>query len=423
MDTSKLKSFAQQARRDLLDQVEARLEQALRTDSAEFRQKQAAIEALQEQLKECPKKEIIDRVAYTWFNRFCALRFMDVNHYTPIGIVSPQASFTQPELLQEAKQGIVGDWLKIDQERIFDLLSGKAVSNNPQQEAYRSLLVGACNAYHEQMPFLFPEIDDYTELLMPEDLLSENSILHAVREALTPEACKDVEVIGWIYQFYISERKDEVFASKKKIQPEDIPAATQLFTPHWIVCYLVENSLGRLWMLNHPESKLVEQMEYYIRPEQEEEDYLEVESPEEIMVCDPACGSGHMLTYAFDLLYAIYEEQGYDLAKIPSLILVNNLYGIEIDERAGDLAAFALMMKARERDQQFFDQGVEPNVCVLENVTFTEEELEAYLEAVGEDLFTSELRETLGQFEQAKNFGSLIQPKLKNIDYVREQIE
>ena len=172
-----------------------------------------------------------------------------------------------------------------------------------------------------------------------------------------------------------------------------------------------------------PESKLVEQMEYYIRPEQEETEFLKIGSPEEIKVCDPACGSGHMLTYAFDLLHAIYEEQGYDPVEIPRRILENNLYGIEIDERAGHLAAFALMMKARARDRRFFTRGVEPNICVLENVVFTDEELDAYMDAVGRDLFTQDLQETLTQFEQADNFGSLIQPKVKEMAFIRQRIE
>ena len=199
------------------------------------------------------------------------------------------------------------------------------------------------------MPFMFERIADWTELLMPVDLLSESAILGPMREAMTIEACQDVEIIGWLYQFYISEKKDEVFAGLKKgkkISAENIPAATQLFTPHWIVRYLVENSLGRLWLLNRPDSKLAERMDYYIAPEEPETDFLKIGKPEEIKVCDPACGSGHMLTYAFDLLYAIYEEEGYDATEIPALILTHNLTGVEIDDRAGALAAFALAMKA-----------------------------------------------------------------------------
>ncbi|MBT7189543.1 MAG: BREX-1 system adenine-specific DNA-methyltransferase PglX, partial [Anaerolineae bacterium] len=426
MDTSSLKKFAQAARRQLIEQVAARMEQVLRTDSVEIREKAQAVEELKKQIAAASKGAVIDRVAYTWFNRFCALRFMDVNHYTSIGVVSPIEGHTQPEVLAEAKLGVIDDAFGLDKARVFDLLNGQYPSSNPQQEAYRLLLKGACNALNDQMPFLFPKIDDYTELLMPDDLLSENSVLQGVRETLTPAACEDVEVIGWLYQYYISERKDEVFAALKKnqkIEAEDIPAATQLFTPHWIVRYLVENSLGRLWLLNRPHSKLTAAMDYYIAPEQTETDFLQLGSPEEIKLADPACGSGHMLTYAFDLLYAIYEEEGYDSVEIPRLILEKNLYGIEIDERAGNLAAFALVMKARAKDRRFFRRKVEPNICVLENVYFSPSELDAYKKKVGNDLFTQDLWFLLTQFEQADNFGSLIRPQVKHPEQMLKRLE
>lgn len=426
MDTGALKKFAQSARRQLREQVAARVEHVQRIDTAELREKQNVIAELRDQIKQSSKAVVVDRVAYTWFNRFCALRYMDVNRYSRVGVVSPLEGFTQPEILQEAKQGLIDLDLLVNRQRVLDLLSGKLPSSNPQQEAYRLLLVAICNSYYKIMPFMFEKIEDYTELLMPEDLLSENSILQNIREVLTSENCQDVEVIGWLYQFYISERKDEVFGNLKKnikIEAEDIPAATQLFTPHWIVRYLVENSLGRLWMLNHPDSRLVEQMEYYIKPVQEETDFLKIESLEEIKICDPACGSGHMLTYAFDLLYAIYEEMGYDTVQIPRLILENNLYGIEIDGRAWALASFALFMEARRRDRRFFLRPVQPNICMLENVSFTDKELDEYFSAVERDLFTVPLLETLRQFEQADNFGSLIVPVLTDISYLRFVLE
>lgn len=427
-NTGDLKKFAQAARRQLREQVAGRLEQVLRTDSAELRQKEAAIKELKQQIAQTSKKAVIDRVAYTWFNRFCALRFMDVNRYTRIGIVSPAEGYSQPEILQEAKQGYIDEELNrfVNRQGILDLLSGKTPSKDPQQEAYRLLLVGVCNSYNTIMPFLFERIEDYTELLMPLDLLSDNSILHDLREVMTPEPCQDVEIIGWLYQYYISERKDEVFEALKqnqKIEAEDIPAATQLFTPHWIVRYLLENSLGRLWMLNRPKSRLVEKMEFYIKPIQEETDFSKVSTPEEIKICDPACGSGHMLTYAFDLLYSIYEEEGYASTDIPGLILDNNLFGIEIDERAGALAAFALFMKARGKYKRFFTRDIQPNICVLENVSFTDQELKEYMNTVGRDLFTEPLRETLKQFEQAQNFGSLIRPILTDAAYVCQTLE
>ncbi|MBK1621484.1 SAM-dependent methyltransferase [Lamprobacter modestohalophilus] len=428
METAKLKKFAQFARRTLLEQVSAKLKLVLAENSAARRESTEAIKKLEEAIKDHGKEQVIERVAYIWFNRFCALRFMDVNRYTRIGVVSPSEGQFQPEILAEAKMGHIDEKMVHDKVRqqIFALLDGKAPSRDPQGEAYRLLVVAACNSWNKAMPFLFQRIDDYTELLMPDDLLSGNSILAYTREAMTPDACEDVEVIGWLYQFYISEKKDEVFdglKKNKKITPENIPAATQLFTPHWIVRYLVENSLGRLWLLNRPGSKLAERMDYYIKPEQAESDFLKIGSPEEIKICDPACGSGHMLTYAFDLLYAIYEEEGYEPAEIPEKILTNNLYGIEIDERAGELAAFALTMKARGKQRRFFNKGVKPNICVLENVRFDEDELNEYMDFVGRDLFTAPLQTTLRQFEEADNFGSLIRPDVTNVDGILRDLE
>lgn len=423
MDISKLKKFARFARRTLGEQVGAKLALVLSEASAARRESAAAVKTLEDAIKSHGKEQVIERVAYIWFNRFCALRFMDVNRYTRIGIVSPAEGQFQPEILLEAKMGHIDEEMvqvKTSQQ-IADLLAGKSPSHDPQGEAYRLLVVAACNAWHKAMPFLFEHIDDFTELLMPDDLLSGNSILAYTREAMTSDACQDVEVIGWLYQFYISEKKDAVFEGLKKnqkISPDNIPAATQLFTPHWIVRYLVDNSLGRLWMLNRPNSRLAEQMAYYIPPEKLETDFLKIKCPEDIKVCDPACGSGHMLTYAFDLLYAIYEEEGYDAAEIPEKILTHNLFGIELDERAGELAAFALTMKARARQRRFFNKRVKPHITVLEKVNFTDEELDEYMAHVGRDLFTHGLRETLQQFSEADNFGSLIVPKVGNVEDV-----
>ena len=428
METAKLRKFAQFTRRSLIEQVGAKLKLVLAEESPARRESPLVVKKLEEAIAERGKEQVVERVAYIWFNRFCALRFMDVNRYNRVGVVSPAEGQFQPEILADAKMGHIDEEMVVEntRKRVFALLDGKMPSQDPQGEAYRLLVVAACNYWYSAMPFLFERIDDYTELLMPDDLLSGNSILAYTREAMTPDACKDVEVIGWLYQFYISEKKDQVFEAlkkNKKITPANIPAATQLFTPHWIVRYLVDNSLGRLWMLNRPNSALVDQMEYYIPPEETEADFLKIEGPEELKVCDPACGSGHMLTYAFDLLYAIYEEEGYEPSEIPERILTHNLYGIELDERAGELAAFALTMKARARQRRFFNKGIKPNICVLEKVSFTPDELEEYMSAVGRDLFTQGLRETLQQFEEADNFGSLILPKLTNVTDVLAELE
>lgn len=413
MDTNALKKFAQAARTLLIDQVTGKLAVVIDSTSAARREHPEAMKALDGAIANQGKTQVIEQVAYTWFNRFTALRFMDANGYTNPRVVSPADGATRPELLAEAMAGNVPAKAPPS---IAALLEGSVPSNEPQGEAYRLLLVHACNAWHEPMPFLFEKFDDYSELLMPDDLLSPASILARLRDVLTDDVCVDVEVIGWLYQFYISEKKDQVFAGLKKnqkITAENIPAATQLFTPHWIVRYLVENSLGRLWLLNRPTSKLAERMDYYIAPGEPETDFLKIGKPEEIKVCDPACGSGHMLTYAFDLLYAIYEEEGYETDDIPALILAHNLTGVEIDDRAGALAAFALAMKAAARlgRRRFLRMDVKPNICVLQNITFTTAEMQDVAAVVGRDLFTLDLRETLLQFEQAKNLGSLIMPK------------
>ncbi|MNR90666.1 N-6 DNA Methylase [compost metagenome] len=421
MDTNALKKFAQSARNLLIDQVTARLDMVLAEGAAARREHPKAIAKL-EAVANSNRAHVIEQAAYTWFNRFTALRFMDVTGLTNPRVVSPADGATRPEILAEAMAGNLPDRARPE---IAEYLNGTRPAHDGQAEAYRLLLIHACNEWHGSMPYMFERADmldraeDYTELLMPDDLLSPDSILARLREVMTEEACQDVEIIGWLYQFYISEKKDQVFAGLKKnqkITAENIPAATQLFTPHWIVRYLVENSLGRLWLLNRPQSKLAAKMDYYIAPEEAEADFLKINRPEDIRICDPACGSGHMLTYAFDLLYEIYAEEGHDATEIPSLILKHNLTGIEIDDRAGALAAFALSMKASARlgRRRFLRMEAKPYIIVLQDMRFTPAEMQDVAAVVGKDLFTDELRETLAQFEQAKNFGSLIVPKLRD---------
>ena len=427
MDTSKLKSFAQEARTSLLQQVGNKLKMVLVDSSAARRESPAAIKELEKAIKASSEAQVTEQVAYTWFNRFCALRFLDVKRYSKVLVVSPAEGQFQPEILAEAKAGVFDENLiKEESQRlkIQGLLRGSVPSLDPQGEAYRLLVVAVCNSWHETMPFLFEPIADYTELLMPDDLLAGNSILAYTREAMAPDTCESVEVIGWLYQFYISEKKDSVMARKSAVPTEDIPAVTQLFTPHWIVRYLVENSLGRLWLLNNPSSTLREKMPYYIEGEAES-DFLKIGKPEEIKVLDPACGSGHMLTYAFDLLYAIYEEQGYEAPSIPGLILKHNLYGVDICPRAAALAAFALAMKAREKSRRFFapDNRVLPNITELQDIRIHEERLNSAFKEAGKDTELTQLWHPLSQlclqFEEAKNFGSLIQPCLDEAAIVK----
>jgi len=432
METAPLKSFATWARTALIREVTARIAVVLAPTSPERVERPKAVEALEKVINgagggDKGKAAVADRVAYTWFNRIIALRFMDANGYTGIGVVSPQAGVEtgQPEILAEAKRGnidaaVVGTKTR---DAVTGLLNGTRRSEDPQGEAYALLLVECCRYWNRAMPFMFEREGDFTELLIPANLLADDSVLNRAVKVLTAAVCQDVEVIGWLYQFYISERKDEVFAGfkkNKKAGAAEIPAATQLFTPHWIVRYLVENSLGRLWMLNRPSSRLVEQMDYYIASVDEEKDFLKITNPEELKVIDPACGSGHMLTYAFDLLYAIYEEEGYAPSDIPGLILANNLYGTEIDPRAGALAAFALTMKARARQRTFFNKQVEPNVCVLEPISFTPSELGILVTDSGD---RADEEAFWNQFQNADTFGSLIRPRGELIEPLGRQID
>ncbi|MBH0009577.1 BREX-1 system adenine-specific DNA-methyltransferase PglX [Salinibacterium sp. SWN1162] len=414
MHTKPLERFATQARRDLIATVDAQATAVLSHGSVARSERAHVVKRLEEEIAAHGRAHVIDKVAYTWFNRIIALRFMDARGYTDAGVVSPAQgqSHGQPEILADAKRGNLDTDVMINKntaEAIIGLLDGTRRSTDAEGEAYALLLTEYCRYWHKSMPFMFEREGDFTELLVPTGLLADGAILSRAREVLTEEVCEDVEVIGWLYQFYISERKDEVFAGFKrneKAGADEIPAATQLFTPHWIVRYLVENSLGRLWMLNRPASQLVDQMDYYIPSVDEGTDFLKINEPEELTVIDPACGSGHMLTYAFDLLYAIYEEQGYAPSKIPSLILNHNLHGTEIDPRAGSLAAFALTMKARAQDRRFFSKNLTPKIQVIEPIAFGQDELN-FLVAMGNDRRAEEV--FWSQFEHADTLGALIQ--------------
>ena len=387
MNTSHLKRFAQEARRKLISQVGARLELVLTTDSIALREKAAQLRMLREELHKTSKEQLIEKVAYTWFNRLMALRFMDVNDYQPLNllIVTPRDGYTLPEILHEAKQGFVPDELPGNRQHIFDLLDGKIPMPNPQNEAYKELLIGACNYLHKLFPFMFERISDYTELLLPEDLTSEFSIVYDIREGMKAADCKQVEIIGWLYQFYISERKDELINAKKKYKANEIAPVTQLFTPKWIVDYMVDNTLGQFWNEARSETKVTEKLKYFIKSNNPELiPVRKVKSPEEIKFFDPCVGSAHVLCYAFDVFYKIYEEEGYNPSEVAELIITKNLFGIDIDDRAAQLAGFALMMKGRQYDKRFLDKQIFPKVTAFQNV------------------------DDYPKFEHAKSLGSLI---------------
>ena len=435
MNISALQSFASDARRRLMEAVSAKLDAALARGSSARVDVPSAVERLEHEIKEHGggeqgRQHVVERYAYRWFNRIIAFRYMDVHRFTAVPVVSA-VELTDvnglPGVLAAAKRGeydedVFGGSSTIGNAKLRDtveaLFNGALQSDDPQGQAYGLLLQAECRYWSQFMPFMFERVDStqgkVDELLMPADLLAEGSVLRQAVAAMTPDDCEDVEIIGWLYQFYIAERKTEVmngFSKSKKAGADEIPAATQLFTPDWIVKYLVQNTVGRLWMQNHPDSQLYQDWEYYIQPEPEQNDqseFLHIDNPEELTVCDPACGSGHMLTYAFDLLYSIYDEQGYSPSEIPGLILANNLYGMEIDERAANLAAFALTMKARAKSRRFFhkERRVEPHICLIRKEQFTTDEVQEHNRLYG----TSLDDEVWNTYANADVAGSLIQP-------------
>ena len=432
MDTSKLKSFAPTVRIKLHEAIGRKLDFVLAAQTPDLRttyEKQVA--SLREKSQK-NRKALIEEAAYTWFNRLTALRYLDAQGWHPFNakILTPGApGETQPEILKMVNAGSMPEELKspANHRRIMDLLNRNIPSQNPEQEAYRHLVLGACRFYHATLPSIFAKVDDETELLLPDDLLGDLSIAAGFRTEIQDADCDDVEVIGWLYQFYISEEKDTVMARKSAVPTEDIPAVTQIFTPHWIVRYLVENSLGRLWLLNRPNSCLRAHMPYYIKGDAVS-DFLKVAKPEEIKLVDPAVGSGHMLTYAFDLLYLIYEEEGYPASDIPGLILKNNLYGIEICPRAAQLAELALAFKARKKARRFFQPGVfvRPQITELQEIRFNGDELREYINELKLGvLFDQGVIRLLHQFEESKTFGSLIRPcvDIRTIKDIRKSIE
>lgn len=349
--------------------------------------------------------QTMESMAYTWFDRLVALRFMELHAgYLDHGyrVLSHPEGNSLPEILQHAEHV---ELKGLDRDEVIRL----KLDGNRDEELYRLLLLAQCNQLNHIMPSVFSKLDDVTILLLPDNLLHSDSVIRQLVNGSDPADWERVEVLGWLYQFYISEKKDAVMARKSAVPTADIPAVTQLFTPHWIVRYLVENSLGRLWLLNRPNSRLREHMPYYIEGE-EETDFLKITKPEDIKLVDPACGSGHILAYAFDLLCLIYEEEGYAADDIPGLILKHNLFGLEICPRASQLAELTLVLKAREKSRRFFSEAkaVRPSILELCDVRFAENELSDYMDAIGLDpFFDGQAREWIqegGLFERQNHF-------------------
>jgi hypothetical protein len=329
---------------------------------------------------------------------------------------------TQPELLKLMRAGSLPAELKpnTNEARLHGLLDGQIppamAGSDPQGEVYRELVLASCRSYHQLLPELFEGLDDASELLLPDDLLSEGSIAGGFRSAISDEDCRDVEIIGWLYQFYISEKKDQVIG--KVVKSEDIPAATQLFTPNWIVKYMVQNSLGATWLATYPDSPIKNEMQFYIEPvlqTHEVNNQLKVSipirlNPQELKFIDPACGSGHILAEAYELFKAFYLEAGYQLREIPQQVLQNNLFGLDIDERAAQLASFLLLMKGRSDDRRLLERGVRLNIIALKNSRdFQIEPLISDSTIADYGVSHADLDELKILFEDASTFGSLVQ--------------
>ena len=385
MNDSAIRNYAVWARRELMAEVEKRCawwgvrEGAdAEADAIDGRVLSAQERGQRRKLLQIAASDgyaqLVERAAYTWFNRLLAIRFMEVNDRLPshVRVLSgPDGSF-EPQCLREA--------LDLPLDALDGAEALRLVQEGDDEALFRCVFLAQCDELARCMPAVFEPVGSAMELLLPTGLLRADGVVGRLVTDIGEDDWREgVEVVGWMYQYYVSERKDEVFAGFKKgrkAERDSIAPATQLFTPHWIVRYLTENSLGRLWMLNHPESSLVDQMPYYVKPDEEHEtEFRRISSPEEIAVVDPACGSGHILVYAFELLLQMYRESGYRDRDAVRSILENNLTGLEIDRRAAAMASFALTMKACEADGRFLRRGVTPRVTVLGRVEFTDEEL------------------------------------------------
>ena len=372
------------------------------------------------QIKEKGYQQVMEEVAYTWFNRFIALRFMEVNNYLPshIRVFSDASGAFKPEILN--------DVLHLD---LPGLDSGKVaeyIESNDTEALYRYLLLTQCNALNSALPVMFERMGGYTEMLLPNNILRQDSVLGHMVSDIPEEDWQDaVQIIGWLYQYYNTELKDDTFAQLKKnvkITKERIPAATQLFTPDWIVRYMVENSLGRLWLEGHPNAELHDGWKYYLDEAEQEpeveaqltnlrEEYKTIK-PEEIKVIDPCMGSGHILVYAFDVLMQIYTSAGWDQREAAQSILKNNLFGLDIDDRAAQLAYFAVMMKARQYDRRLLTRGIQPNIfSIRESNGINRNQLKFFgwsMSEIERNTALTQLEYLLDTFRDAKEYGSIL---------------
>ena len=448
MDKNAIKKFAVWARKELIARVSLKgVEYGITEDNIEDvnadsiggkvltadekKQRRACIAEINDK----GYKQVMEEVAYTWFNRFSALRFMEVNGYLPshVRVFTDEENNFKPQIITEA---IHLDLDGLNMEKVYELKEAEKT-----EELYKYLLIVQCNALNKILPGMFQKIADYTELLLPDNLLREGSVIQQMIELIPEDDWMDaVQIVGWLYQYYNSEKKDDVFAALKKnvkITKENIPAATQLFTPDWIVRYMVENSLGRLWLEGHPDVKEQllpteeEQSAYaagnrdpedtkwhYYLEEAEQEPEVQAQlseirkeyaalTPDQLKVIDPCSGSGHILAYMFDVLMKIYESYGYTTREAVASIVENNLYGLDIDDRAAQLAYFAVMMKARQYDRRFFSRGIQPHVYAIVESNHVDKFAVDYF-CNGDMKLTAAMDTIIKELHDAKEYGSIL---------------
>lgn len=428
MEKNAIKKFAVWARRELIERVSQKAMQygiekdnivdaaadsingKVLTDTQKNQRR-----ALISQINAKGYEEVMEEVAYTWFNRLIALRFMEVNGYLPtrVRVFTDEENNFKPQIIDEA---LHLDLDGLNMEKVYEFKNA-----NQTEELYKYLLITQCNALNSVLPGMFQRISDYTELLLPDNLLREGSVIEQMISTIPEEDWQDaVQIIGWLYQYYNAEKKDKVFAALKKnvkITKENIPAATQLFTPDWIVRYMVENSLGRLWVEGHPNDELKSGWKYYLEEAKQEpevqtqlteirKEYAAM-TPEQIKCIDPCCGSGHILAYLFDVLVQIYESYGYTTREAVESIVKNNLYGLDIDDRAAQLAYFAVMMKARQYDRRFFSRQIQPNVYAIQESNGIDRYTLEYF-CNGDSKLKVAMDSIITEMHDAKEYGSIL---------------
>lgn len=423
MDKNAIKKYAVWARRELISRVSQKaLQYGITSEKiedaadsingkllTEAEKKQRA--ALVKRIREDGFEQVMEEVAYTWFNRFCALRFMEVNGYLPthVRVFSDEENNFKPQILTEAINiHLVG----LDFNKVYQLKN-----DNKTEELYKYLIITQCNTLNSVLPLMFQQISDYTELLFPDNLLREGSVVEQLVSQIPADDFDvqsdsgQIEIIGWLYQYYISEKHEEVVdpLHGKIVKKEEIPAATQLFTTDWVVRYLIDNSVGRYWIERHPESKLKDELQYFVMPKSGTMKYVEEKiEPKDLTVLDPCIGSGHFLIYAFDVLIKIYTEYGYSARDAASIIVKNNLFGLDIDDRAAQLAYFSVMMKARQYDRRFLERGIKPQIYSIQESNNLSTETFNYIVG-GNSYLRQELSKVVDVFYDAKEYGSILQ--------------